>query len=270
MEILECFEKSPRLKNKKIELSYEEFYIKKLYEIIENELNLLKQKIKNNRNDMDNLYNKKDFETREILSSILSKIDESILNKSFSFFITYENFEIFDYFINNRIVSLNSLRKKWGRSLNNEIEKEYNIAIRIQESYKDEYNTIINKLYPKRSIINEKLKNYIIESRYCNYLIEDETVFNLHISMREKENILNILNNFLLYIDDGFLENIVDHSFDCDDLNIVISKEEILSTIRLIIKPLEKDINNGSIIKINIKDYFILKYLIKHFDDIQS
>lgn len=260
MEILEYFEKNNRIKNKKIDLIFEDFYMKKLYEIIENELENLKQKIKNTKTEMDSIYNKKDFELKTVLSEILNKIDESILKKKDTFTITYENLETLNYAVTQRIVLLNEQRKKWGRTLNKEIDKEYNIAIRIQEMYISEYNKIMKKLYSKREEIDNKLKDYIEESQYNNFLLDDKTNYNIHISMREKEEILNKLYKILLKIEDGKLTKIEDKTANCDELTIIVVAEDIQFAINKIVKELEKNINSGSVILLNIKDYFILKY----------
>ena len=113
MEIVEYFEKNNRLKNRKITLSFENLSLRKLYEILNIELNNLKEKIKNTKDEMDIIYNKKNFEIKNALSEIINDIDESVLKKRDSFQITYDNFEVLDYAIQQRIYYLRNEKKKW-------------------------------------------------------------------------------------------------------------------------------------------------------------
>lgn len=265
MELLEYFEKNNHIKNKKIDLVFDSFYIKKLYEIIENELEQLKQKIKNTNNEMDSIYSKRNFEQKEKLSIILTKIDESILKQKNSFCITYENLEILNIAVCQRIVSLNEQRKKWGRTLNKEIDKEYNIALRIQSMYISEYDRIIKKLYSKREQIDNLFKDYIEESQYNNFLINNNSVFHLHISMREKESLLEKLNSILDRINNGIIKDI--SSNGDDELTIKINKNDVKKVFLKIIHELEKNINSGSIIPITIKEYFVLNITLEAIEE---
>lgn len=256
MEILEYFEKNNRLKNKKIELKFNMFYMKKLYEIISFTLDNIKipDNIKNK-----SAYDKKELENKNILIDIIKIIKESIWLKKDSIIITYENIELLNYAVCQRIIKLNEQKNKWGKSLNECIENEYEIACNIQSLYIDKYNEAIDRLYLKRKIINSELIDYIEECKYNNFFIESPIHFKLHIPLKEKDSILKILNKIILKAEDNLLKPIIING-DCDELKILISVEDIKSTSFKILKELED--NTKGNININIKDYFILKHII--------
>ena len=261
MEIVEYFEKNNRLKNRKITLYFENLSLRKLYEILNIELNNLKEKIKNTKDEMDIIYNKKNFEIKNALSEIINDIDESILKKKDSFQITYDNFEVLDYAIQQRIYYLRNEKKKWGISLNKDVEKDYVDCLKIYSHYEQEYDKNMKKLYPHKEEIETQLKDYIEESEYYNSLMTSNIFYHIHIKMREKEDFLQMLYDYWYKIENNILKKIEYIHPECDDLNIVLNIDDIKDTLYKVIKELEKDINSGSIIYLNIKEYEILNIL---------
>lgn len=261
MEIVEYFEKNNRLKNRKITLSFENLSLRKLYEILNIELNNLKEKIKNTKDEMDIIYNKKNFEIKNALSEIINDIDESILKKKDSFQITYDNFEVLDYAIQQRIYFLRNEKKKWGISLNKDVEKDYVDCLKIYSLYEQEYDKNMKKLYPHKEEIEMQLKDYIEESEYYNSLMNSDIFYHIHIKMREKEDFLQMLYDYWYKIENNILKKIEYIHPECDDLNIVLNIDDIKDTLHKVIKELEKNINSGTIIYLNIKEYEILNIL---------
>lgn len=259
MEILEYFEKNSRIKNKKIELKYNIFYMKKLYEILDFTLENIKTDIQND--NKLSICSKKEIENKNIITNIMNTISENLEQKKESFIITYENIELLNYEVCQRIIKLNDQKEKWGKTLNEVIENEYQIACNIRLIYIDKYNEAMERLYLKRKVIDTELIDYIEECKYNNFFIESPIHFKLHISAKEKNNILTILNKKILDAEDNLLKPIAINS-ECDELKILISIDEIKATSQKILKELEKEINTGNCVNINIKDYFILKHII--------
>ena len=79
--------------------------------------------------------------------------------------------------------------------------------------------------------------------------------------MREKEDFLQMLYDYWYKIENNILKKIEYIHPECDDLNIVLNIADIKDTLHKVIKELEKDINSGTIIYLNIKEYEILNIL---------
>jgi hypothetical protein len=261
LEIVEYFEKNNRIRNKKIDIFLEESYMKKLHEIVKNSLTNIKEKIENTDSELDRIYNKADFERKAALTEINIRIEESILNKKLIFKITYEELEILDNAVQENIDFLKREMTIWGTYLKPEIKEEYEFLLKIQDVYKEELNRILKKLYPKREEVENTLNDYLLESKYNNCLIDNDSVYHIHISMKEKDIVINKLSDILLKIQDGYLSRITAN--ENDEQDIVIEKEEILPVINKILSCLEEEIYNGSVIEVNLKEYYTLQYLIE-------
>ncbi len=258
MIIVELNEKAPRIKNKKITLDISKNDLQLLCELVNNKISEIKTKITDEQTEIESVYNKENFNLREVLADLYGLIEGTILKEA-SLEITYEQFDVLDDIVSENESYLLLQLKKFGRTLLPSEFCRYTNLQRIQSTYMPEYQKAMKKLYPKRIKLHEKFSDYIEESRYNNYLLEDETEITLHIQMKEKENILQVIDNILYKEEKNLLIPLSVLSNDVE-----ISVVELVNTCKKFYKELSKDIFSGCIFQSNIKDYYIMKFAIEH------
>lgn len=254
-QIVELYEKNTRLKNKTVDITFTTNQLQAMFEIIDLKIKDIKDKI---QSEIEEIFNQEYFEERNSLNRVLYKIDDAILQKRTTITLSYEELETLNKVIEESINKLSRTIKKWGKTLNKDIYEKLQFFIKIHIIVKEEYEKAVFKIYPKRNKINIAISDYLEECKYNNSFLESDISFTIIFDIKEKEDIINI---FALYLTNTENNDVVYNPEDEPEMQILIDKNDLVLTLEKVLKELEKNIFGETQIKINMKEYYIIKYI---------
>lgn len=259
MEILELYEKSSRMKNRKfmIELTKEELEVLSYY--IKGKKELLKKDIKEEEKEIEIVYCKTSFDTLSSFNDLDYIVNECILRDN-NLEISYELLDVLWDFINSETQRLKKLFGRYSQFLMVDDYKRYTVLCGIIKNNEEEIVKAVYKLYPKRKATAAMMDDYIHESAYNGCLIPNNEEINIHVSMKEKETIIQQADEMVYQIENSRIKSV---QMEVSGMAIVIPSEDIKCLCDSLIHLLSKNIYSGSVFTLTIRGYFILKSFLK-------
>lgn len=254
MRIVELDEKSARMKNKKFifDLSKEEMQL--VADIIKDKIKDIQEVIRKEEAEINIVYCKDNFDNLAAFNELYKIISESILRSSL-FEVSYDYIDIlWDSFEESLFVMSQKLRT-YSRTFLKDTANRHCLLYQLMSKNEKEYKKALNKLYPKRKEIEELINDYVNESSYNGFFLDNNEIINLHIPMKEKENILAKIN-IRMYI--LLNEDIKNLTIEHNEMPVEIPFSDIERILHNVSKIISKDIYSGSVFQITIKDYCIL------------
>lgn len=260
MDIIELNEKSVRMKNKKFSFDFNKEELQLLVDIMKSNIKELQNSIKNEVQEIKIVYCKDSFDKLSHYNELLKNIKESML-RSAILELTYDQMDILWDCIIHAEVDMKHIINKYSRTFMPEVCLNHDVICNMIKRYEKEADKAINKLYPKRASVISKMEDYINESSYNGFLIDCSELVTVHISMVEKNDILQKIDNFFYLIETKKISSII---VEKNELPIEVSVIDIKNVCEKITSIITKNVYSGSVFSLLIKEYYVLKYLIDY------
>lgn len=253
MRITELDEKSDDCMESRVSIAFKKEEQSMLVDIMSSWEQNVHDLLRDNSQEIELVYCKRHFDTLASINVIREKIRESAL-LDMPLNITYQQFDVLLDMVKKEHESVKKDLGRYGRSLMPGISESDRILNEILFKLGMNSEPILSLLYPKREYITSRLEDYIAECSYGGFLLKDDEVIHLHISMREKEDILQKIDSLIHYMeyDDGncFCVEPNGYSFD-------IPYDDVEKVCNMFFCELTKNIYSGSIIPVSIHDYYV-------------